>query len=29
MDICPLSAVVGGFALYSAEASALDRLTAL
>ena len=29
MDICILSAVFRGFALYGAEVSALDRLTAL
>lgn len=29
MDICILSAVLRGFALYGVEVSALDRLTAL
>lgn len=29
MDICTLSALLGGFALYGTEASALGRLTAL
>ena len=29
MDICTLSALLGGFALYGTEASVLDRLIVL